>query len=191
MTVHPPTATSVPFGESPAPPLTPAADAALEPVRAALLASARADADAVLAQARAQVADRLGRARDRAAGLVAQAWAEGEAAAELHAAADRARCRREARRLVLAAQRTLEEALDEAVVAGARRLRRHEGYPGAVARLSDRARTVLGPQAEITESIDGGVVAASATRRLDLRLTTLARAALADRAGELNRVWTP
>jgi hypothetical protein len=97
-------------------------DTALEPVRRALLDRARADAAATRATAEARAEAVLTRARAEAERLVAEARAQGEADGAIVLATTRARARRQARSVVLAAQRSAYEELRRQARAEARRL---------------------------------------------------------------------
>ncbi len=48
---------------------------------------------------------------------------------------------------------------------------------------------MLGPDASTEEHPDGGIVATSGTRRLDLSLPSLATATLASMTGEVSELW--
>ena len=52
-----------------------------------------------------------------------------------------------------------------------------------------RARAALGPDAILTEAPEGGLVAESGSRRLDLTLPTLADAALEAAADQVAGLW--
>lgn len=107
-------------------------DAALEPVRQALLAAAAADAARTRAAADARADAVLARARAEADRLVAEARAQGEAGAAVVLRASRARARREARGLVLAAQRSAYDELRRQARVEARRLVGDVGGPSEV-----------------------------------------------------------
>jgi hypothetical protein len=97
-------------------------DAALEPVRRALLDRAAADAAGTRASADDQAEALLARARAEADRLVAEARAQGAADGAVTLAASRARTRRQARAVVLAAQRRAYEELRRQARQEARRL---------------------------------------------------------------------
>ena len=84
---------------------------ALQPVRSALLARAEEDAALTRSLAAAQADVVLGRARDEADRVVSEARQEGEADAAATLRVSRARARRQARSVVLAAQRAAYEEL--------------------------------------------------------------------------------
>ncbi len=161
-------------------PLAPVRDALLQRARdevAALVGSAEADADATLTKARQEADD-----------LRAQARAQGEADAEAVLVSARTRARRQARSAVLAAQRDLYDALRRGVHRAASDLRHDPGYDTLRDRLEQRAREVLGPEAEVSEPADGGVVAQAGGRRFVCTLADLADAALA--AVDVEGLWS-
>jgi hypothetical protein len=164
---------------------------ALAPVRAALLAAAEADAAALLAAADAEVAAAVAAAEAQAAELVARARAEGAADAETMLAADRARGGREARRIALAARREAYELLRDRARAGVAALPADPAYPAILARLTARARALLGADAEIAPHPDGGVLGSAPGRRCDLSLPALADRAVDSLGPEVERLWTP
>jgi hypothetical protein len=172
------------------PALTAPADAALVPVRAALLAAADAAATVARSNAEQQRDEVLARARSTAAELLAAARAEGAAEASAAAGARIARSRGETRLTVLAAQRTLYDDLRKRCRTAATDLVGSPGYEGLKRSLVERARAQLGPEAVVTESPDGGIFAIVGCRRLDLSLPTLAERALARSAGEVAQLWT-
>ena len=166
-------------------------DAALEPVRAALLAAARADAAAVLAAADEDAAAALAVAQAQVAGLAETARSEGAADAGAMLAADRARGRREARRIELAARREVWDQLRDRARAAVAALRTDPAYDGLRDRLAARARQLAGPGAEVSEPAEGGVVAVAAGRRWDLSLPALAGRAVESLGPEVERLWAP
>ena len=169
-------------------------EAELEPVRAALLAAARADAaaaGAVLAAADPAQPATMAAARAQVADLVGAARREGAADAAAMLAADRARGRREARRIELSARQEVWDQLRSRARAAVTALRDDPGYGRLRDRLAARARELAGPDAVISEPPDGGVVAVSAGRRWDLSLPVLAERAVDALGPEVERLWTP
>ena len=166
-------------------------EAELEPVRAALLAAARADAAAVLVAADEDEAATMAAARAQVADLVGAARREGAADAAAMLAADRARGRREARRIELSARQEVLDQLRSRARAAVTALRDDPGYGRLRDRLAARARELAGPDAVISEPPDGGVVAVSAGRRWDLSLPVLAERAVDALGPEVERLWTP
>ena len=171
--------------------LTADAVAALEPVRAALLARARADGDARLASADADAETAVAAARVEAAAAVAEARAQGERDAALVRTAERARARRQARAVVLRAQRAAYDELRRRSRAAAARLRTEPEYPALLDRLTALARAELGPAAVVRVHPDGGVVAQAPGRHIDLRLATLAERAVDTLGPEVEALWAP
>lgn len=147
---------------------------ALAPVREALLAAAHTDAQATAQSAEWRAVDSLAAARRAAAGLVAT---------------DQARARRQARAVVLTAQRDLYDELRACSRAAVARLRDDPDYPRMLARLSDRARAALGSAAVLGEPEDGGIVATDGVRRVDFSLPTLADRAFDASAVQIRRSW--
>lgn len=163
--------------------------AALGPVQSALVAEARASADAVLAEAREEAERRREEARERAARILADSRAEGEQQARSAVAARMARRRREARALGLEAQRDLHDELRRRCRDAARALREDPDYPRLRERLTEHAMAVLGGDATVEESPDGGVVATAGSRRLDLSLPALADREVDRLGAEVMRLW--
>jgi vacuolar-type H+-ATPase subunit E/Vma4 len=168
-----------------------AVDAALAPVRTALVAAAEADAAATLAAADAEAAATVAAAEARAAELVARARADGAADAESMLAADRARGRREGRRIVLAARSQAYDGLRHRARAAVVALRTDPAYEAIVEGLAGRARALLGADAVITRHPYGGVLGSAPGRRCDLSLPTLADRAFDSLGPEVERLWTP
>lgn len=166
-------------------------DAGLEPVRAALLAAARADAAAVAAAADKDAAATMAAARAHVADLVATARAEGAADAAAMLAGDRARNRREARRIELAARQDVWDQLRDRARAAVTALRADPGYDRLRDRLAAQARQLAGPGGAVTEAAEGGVVAVAAGRRWDLSLPALAEREVDALGQEVERLWTP
>lgn len=166
-----------------------AVDAALAPVRAALIAAAETDAAALLAAA--DTGDgAVAEARARAAKLVADARAEGAADAAAVLAADSARAHRDGRRIVLAAKKEAYEQLRRQARAAATALREDPAYERLRDRLAARATALLGPGVTITEHPDGGVVGSVRGRRCDLSLPAIADRAVDALGPEVERLWT-
>jgi vacuolar-type H+-ATPase subunit E/Vma4 len=166
-------------------------DAELEPVRAALLAAARADATAVLAAADEEAAATVAAARAQVTDLVATARRAGAADAAAMLAADRARGRREARRIELSARQEVWDQLRARAAAEVTALRDHPAYGRLRDRLAAQARQLAGPDAVVSEPAEGGAVAVAAGRRWDLSLPALAERAVDALGPEVERLWTP
>jgi vacuolar-type H+-ATPase subunit E/Vma4 len=163
--------------------------AALAPVQAALRSQAEAAAHTVLDEARKQAGGIRATARARASDIVAASRSEGEQQARAAVAARVVRRRREARDVVLRAQRDLYDQLHRVSRQAASALRDDPDYPALLRRLTAQARDAMGAGASVQESPDGGVVAVDGSRRLDLSLPALAERAV-DRLGEeVERLW--
>lgn len=163
---------------------------ALQPVRAALLRRAsdeavrtvevaRQDADSDIAAARAQADADLQRIADDAK---SQALAE--------QTITRTEARRDARAVELAAQREAYDEFRRRVTASVVALRQDPAYPDLRDRLIARARQTLGPDATIVEHPDGGVVAVTPVRRLDLSLPAIADRAIVDTGTKVAELWS-
>ncbi|MFF4585690.1 hypothetical protein [Streptomyces sp. NPDC001388] len=164
---------------------------ALQPVRARLLRAAHADAEALLADAGREAAARLDQARAQARAILDDARRQGEADG-VDAARDLlVRARRQARSRTLSARREAYEEMRREAAERVRALRRADGYASLRERLEQRARTLLGPEAQVTEHADGGVVAQVPGRRVDLSLTALAERALDGMGAEVRSLWEP
>lgn len=169
--------------------LSPEADAALEPVRRALRSAAEQQAAELRDDAGRQSGALLAAARAEAAAILAAAAKEGEDAARSEAALRSARARRQAHELVLAQRSSLRLELHRRVRAAAAGLTADPRYPDLVARLTGQCRQLLGPDAGVSESPEGGVVAEAGPRRLDLSLPLLAEMTL-DAMPAARELWT-
>ncbi|MCF4136744.1 hypothetical protein L1856_07530 [Streptomyces sp. Tue 6430] len=162
---------------------------ALHPVRTELLRTAHADAEALSARAEEEAAARVGQAEDQARSILEEARRQGRADGA-DAARDRlVAARRQARSRTLSARREPYEELRRRAAGRVRELRRADGYAALRERLEQRARTLLGPDAEVTEPADGGVVARIPGKRVDLSLTALAERALDGMEAEVRTLW--
>lgn len=170
--------------------LPPRSVAALEPVRRSLHQAAEAEAAVIRGASANQVRVLLDAARRDAAEMRQAAAAEGEALARSAAAARSARVRREAHQTVLAEQEALRRRLVRELDRAATARTADPRYPLLVERLTAHSRALLGPDATVTESPAGGVVAEKRSRRLDLSLPVLAEQALEPRWQEARDLWT-
>jgi vacuolar-type H+-ATPase subunit E/Vma4 len=166
-----------------------ASDAALEPMRVALLAQARADAAAILDRARAQARTEREHAESEAAAITECAAAAGRARAAGQLAARQRAAAAAGRAQLLAAQcaaydRWRAESTD--AVLG---LHAEPGYARIRDGLRAMAVRLLGPDAVIVDDPDGGVVAQGDGRMLDLRLRTIAARALDRVEPEIGELW--
>ncbi len=161
--------------------LTPLSDE----IRARAEASAQASHDDASRRSAALLAD----ANREAESIARHAVDAGTAAARSDAAQRSARERRRAHELRLAGREAVRRDLEERVVARATALRTDPEYPRLLDALRSHARAVLGPEAATREHPDGGIVATSGTRRLDLSLPSLARATLESMTEEVSELW--
>lgn len=166
-------------------------DAALGPVRAAMLRKARSQADQILAQAASAAEALVARAHADADAAVAQAEADGADAARPVVAAELGRNRRAARSAVLGAELVTRDELVRRTRAAIIGLRDEPGYPQWRDRLGVLAGRVAGPDAVITEHPDGGVVARGAGILVDCSLPRLADRAIASLAGQITGLCRP
>ena len=162
----------------------------LAPVRAALIADAERRAAQVRAEAARVAQDLADRARTEAEALLEQAAREGAAAGGVAAALSNARARREAHGVVLTASQRLRDATVAATVAQARALRDDPCYPALLDAWTATCRAALGHEVQVREAPDGGVVGVQGSRRLDLRLGTLAARAAEDVLAEEGDPWS-
>lgn len=171
------------------PALPPGSDAALAPVREALRAAAEKQAADFRDNSGRQAAALLDAARAEAAAILAAASQEGEAAARSETTLRSARARRQAHELVLAQRNALRTELHRQVRQAAVGLQTDPRYPDLMARLKEQCRELLGPDASVTESPDGGVVAEAGSRRLGLSLPVLAGLTL-DSLPAASQLWS-
>ncbi|MDQ0210434.1 hypothetical protein BMF89_01470 [Arthrobacter sp. SRS-W-1-2016] len=169
--------------------LAPESDAVLQPVREALRAAAEKQAAELRDDARRQVKALVEAATAEAAAILAAAAQEGESAARSEAALRSARVRREAHELVLAQRNSLRLELHRRVREAAVGLTSDPRYAKLMARLTDQCLELLGRDAVVSESPEGGVVAEAGSRRLDLSLPVLAGMTLESDPGA-RALWT-
>lgn len=170
--------------------LPPEADAALTPLRQAMLATSSAAAETIRSAASEQAAALIAQARHEADSIRERARADGEAVARAHAELASARARRRAHDTILAAQNSLRQALLVEVGNAATALRDDPRYPALRAGLQDYALGILGPDAQVRESPAGGIIAEAGSRRLDLTLPVLALTTVAAMPQQVSSLWT-
>ncbi|MCI0141697.1 hypothetical protein KNN17_08920 [Arthrobacter bambusae] len=169
--------------------LAPESDAALQPVRMALRAAAEKQAAELQDEARRNANALVEAARAEAAAILSAAAQEGESAARSEAALSLARARREAHELVLAQRNSLRMELHRRVREAAAGLKSDPRYAKLMARLTEQCRELLGRDAVVSESPEGGVVAEAGSRRLDLSLHVLAGITVESAPGA-RALWT-
>lgn len=153
--------------------------AALEPVRAAMLRQATQDAAAAVAAAKDAAAAMIAQAQADAEALVAQARVDGAAQAAPIAAAEVSQGRQAARSVTLGADLTIRNEVVRRIKAAVLGLRDGPDYPRLLERLSVLAASAAGPGAIVAEHPDGGVVAANRGVTVDCSLPRLADRAVA------------
>lgn len=163
---------------------------ALAPVRGSLLTAAQKEAADIRRDASEQALALLDAARREADRIRVAAAEEGEATARSEAALRSARVRRQAHETVLARRNALRLELQRQVRESAAALRTDPRYPPLLTRLTEQSHALLGPDAMVAESPDGGVVAEAGSRRLDLSLPTLATRTLESMTQEVRQLWT-
>jgi len=168
-----------------------ATEAALAPVRAALLRRARERASEITAQARRQASEALDQAHRDAASQVDRAREAGRSQAVPLAAALRAHGRRQARAVLLGAQHDAYQELRDGVRASVASLRDAPGYDLLLERLRHDAGQAAGPGAVLAEAPAGGVIARAPGIVVDCSLPRLADAAVEALGDQVSWLWTP
>jgi vacuolar-type H+-ATPase subunit E/Vma4 len=163
----------------------------LAPVREALLARARGDAERVRAEANADAEAMLAQAHEQAEAVLAEARSRGASEGVVVATAARARTRRRARGLLLAAQREAYETLRRRSRDAVRAVRDDPAHPELRQRLEGLTRELAGPDATIIETSDGGMVAEASGRRVECSLDRLADRAVETLGADVEALWSP
>lgn len=158
----------------------------LEPLRASLLARARAEARTLLDAAHREADGRRAAARAEAAERVRQGLADHDAAAAAARAARLLEARRDARAIVLRARGEAYGELRAAALSAAAAL---AGQPGFRERLAAVAREQLGPDAELVEPAEGGLIARSGERLVDYSLPAMVDRCLGELGRDLEELW--
>jgi hypothetical protein len=130
----------------------------LQPLRTALLERAQQEADDIRARAQQDGRRLLASARDDAAQSVTRARAQGRADASALLAVERARRRRQARAIVLGAQRAVYDELRQQARVLIRGLL---DDPARRAQLASRLRDELGAESTVQDHPGGGLVAST------------------------------
>jgi vacuolar-type H+-ATPase subunit E/Vma4 len=165
-------------------------ETALAPVRAALLRAARQEAADIRRDADEHASALMEMARREAERIRLAALEEGTATARTEAALRSARVRRQAHEVVLRRRSILRRDLQRQVRARAVELRNDPRYPALLARLTEQSHALLGWEATVAESPQGGVIAEAGSRRLDLSLPALATRTLESMTQEVRALWT-
>ncbi|MGO4424078.1 hypothetical protein AB4Z54_36645 [Streptomyces sp. MCAF7] len=168
--------------------------AALAPVRAELLHTARAEARELLDRADQEAEALIAEARAEARFLLEEGQRAGERDGAAAARDIRARARGTARAHELAARGRAYEELRSRAVVRVRETwdtaRDTAARPDLLDRLRQRAQQLLGPDAEVTEAPDGGLVAQSAGRRADYTLGALTARAVDRLGADVETLWS-
>jgi vacuolar-type H+-ATPase subunit E/Vma4 len=164
---------------------------ALGPVHAYMLRRATKQAGRILADGRREADAIISQGRLSAERAVSQAREAGRREAAELAAGERSRGRSDARSVLLGARREMHEELRSRVRAAVGGLRDEPGYDQLLERLTEMARQAAGPDAVLTASAAGGVVARSADVLVDCSLPRLADLAVEALAVDVQALWTP
>jgi hypothetical protein len=154
--------------------LTAEQQAALAPVRAAMLRRAAAEAEAITATARRDAAALLAAMRRDAKAALGQARSDGISLAAPLATAEQGRGRRAARAALLGAERSIRTEAEGRIRAAILSLPGQPGYDELRDRLAALARAAAGPDALVTEHPGGGVIAHAPCVLVDCSLPRLA-----------------
>lgn len=165
-------------------------ETALAPVRGSLLRAARQEAAEIRREAGQNASALMDTARREAERIRFAAVQEGTATARSEAVLRSARVRRRAHEMVLRRRSSLRLDLQRQVQASAVHLRTDPRYPALRARLIEQSHALLGREATVAESPEGGVIAEAGSRRLDLSLPVLATRTLESMAQEVSALWT-
>jgi len=160
---------------------------ALQPLRAALMAAAAEHAQLIVSDSEEEGRELLASARRERDAVVGQARRRGEREAALRLESQRARAHRQARELVLEAQRAAYDDLRRAAGAAVRDLL---SDPSEKQRWSAAVRARLGATAVVRDAPGGGLVGETEDGRLvDASVATVVDEAMADL--DLECLWTP
>jgi vacuolar-type H+-ATPase subunit E/Vma4 len=164
----------------------------LEVYRQERLREVAGEAERLLAEADAAVASELDVARRAFESILAEARADGTAAAQRELDLARARGRRKAQEIVLAAQREVYDGLGDRARSAASALRADPGYDALLDRLEQLARQQLGNDARIQRDPPdlGGVVAEAHGQHVDYSLAALIDRSVRRLGQEVEGLWT-
>lgn len=163
---------------------------ALQPVRTALLRRASDDAARTVAEARNDADSDTATARARVDADLQRVAADAEAQALAEQTLTRTEARRDARAVELAARREAYDEFRRRVTSGVIALCQDPAYPDVRDRLIAQARRTLGRDATIAEHPDGGVIAVTPGRRLDLSFPAIADRAVVDAGTKVAELWS-
>lgn len=165
--------------------------AALEPVRAAMLRRATAEAQAITATAHQRATALLAAARHDGEAALRRARADGMALAAPLAAGERARARRTARAALLAVERSIRTEAESRIRAAILSLPGQPGYGELRDRLAALARAAAGPGAVVRDHPGGGVIAHAPGVLVDCSLPRLAERLIDALAPQITELCAP
>ncbi len=166
-------------------------DAAIEPVKAALLRRAAEHKAYAVAQASDTAAGMLAKARADADAAVAQARADGAAQARPVAAAQLSQSRRAARSVALGADLATNDEIVARIRSAVTGLRDAPDYPALRDRLGALAAKEAGAGAVITEHPAGGMIATAPGIEVDCSLPRLAERVIAALGAQIAALCEP
>lgn len=156
-----------------------------------LLSRAHADARTALDGADADADAIVSQARTSADGLLAEARAKGAADGAAIMAGERARAEREAREVLLRAERLARDEARRAARDAVSALRGDPLYPSLVDVLNSTVKRDLGPDVTVTGLARGGIVAEAPGRRIEYALDDLADDVMDRLGSDLDGLWSP
>jgi hypothetical protein len=165
--------------------------AALEPVRRAMLRRAAAEADSITVTARQEAAALVAAARRDAEAALRRARADGTALAAPLAAAEQARGRRDARAALLAAERGIRTEAERRIRAAILSLPDEPGYAELRDRLAALALAAAGPGAVLRDHPEGGVIAHGPGLLVDCSLPRLAERVIGALGSRITELCAP
>lgn len=162
--------------------------AAIEPVRAAMLRRATAEAEAIIATARRDASALLASSQLDARTTLDRARADGMALAAPLAAAERGRGRRAARAALLDREHSLRDEAENRIRGAILSLPGHPGYGELRDRLAALALAAAGPGAVVSDHPRGGVIARAPGVLVDCSLPRMAERVIAVLAPEIGKL---
>jgi membrane protein involved in colicin uptake len=157
----------------------------LEPVRAHRLRRAHEQAAQTVAGARAESSRLRLAAETEAESLIRGAQQDGEASADADTGREWTAARRQAREIVLAAQKA---AYDDLLAAATAAVMADTRYPRLVQRITDDARRRLGPGAEVSAG-GAGVVASRRQRHVTWSVADAVKQAVDSGQVDIEELW--
>jgi hypothetical protein len=163
----------------------------LDAFQTARLAQGQATATTITEAAERAAREQIGRVRSDLAGRLIRARHEGARQAEVEMGLTAAREGRDARGLVLGAERDAYEALRAEVRTAALAIRQDPAYPRLLDCLERTARAQLGRDVRIERDPPevGGLVATNDERRVDYSLPALGERCIGRLGQDVQRLW--